>query len=436
MALDRNGNIYVTGYVIAPANGVDDIVTVKYDHNGNFQWEAFYNGPANMSDEPVGMAVDRNGNVYVTGWSEGGSSTVDFVTIKYDTFGNQKWAVRYNEPGSTGNYPGAIAVDGSGNVFVTGSSDSKEAINSSALVTIKYDTNGNPQWVKHYNGPANGQNGGTAISVDRGGNVYVAGFSSGTSSGLDFVTIKYATYGSQKWVRRYNGPANGDDAAQAIAIDSAGNVCATGYSFGADANRDFTTIKYDTNGRRQWVKRYYGPAEADNYPTAITVDPSANVYVTGSSHATASSWDYATVKYTADGLTQWVRGYNGPANSDEGATAIAVDGSANVYVTGGSKGGASSSDFATIKYDAGGRKVWVKRYTGPGNGWSAAQSLAVDRSGNVFVTGLSCQQGTWGCDFAIIRYDANPARSFSGGVPGEGAGEPGSTSSQSEWNLN
>jgi hypothetical protein len=432
MALDRDANVYVTGYVIVSANLVEDIVTVKYAPNGIFQWAAFYNGPANMGDEAVAMAVDRRGNVYVTGWSEGGSSTVDFVTIKYDTLGNQQWVTRYNDPRSANSYPAAIAVDSSGNVYVTGSSDSKETINSTTLVTIKYDTYGNTQWVRRYDGPAKG-NLGRAIGLDRGGNVFVAGASSGTSSGYDFLTMKYDTAGNQKWVRRYNGPGNADDAVTAMAVDSSGNVYVTGDSIGASSNRDFATIKYDTNGRRQWVKRYNGPSDLDDYPTAITVDTSANACVTGCSNGSASSWDYATIKYTAEGQAQWVRRYNGSGSLADASNAIAVDGSSNVYVTGGSRAGASDSDFATLKYDAVGRRRWVKGYNGPGNGWDAAQSIAVDSSGNVFVAGGSCMQGASGCDFAIIKYDANTIHSFPGGVNGGSESTPSQSGSHLDW---
>ncbi len=115
---------------------------------------------------------------------------------------------------------------------------------------------------------------------------------------------------------------------------------------------DYATIKYDTGGNQLWVARYNGPGNWDDAATAIAVDDSCNVYVTGESYSSSSSTsgDYATIKYDTNGNELWVRGYNGPGNEFEFAAAIAVDNSGNVYVTGVSAGSSTGGDYATIKY--------------------------------------------------------------------------------------
>jgi hypothetical protein len=140
--------------------------------------------------------------------------------------------------------------------------------------------------------------GALAIAVDGSGNVYVTGFATVDHPGYnrDFVTIKYDTNGVQKWVRRYNGPENWHDGAHAIAVDRAGNVYVTGSSAGVGTGLDYATIKYDTNGNRKWVKRYNGPGNKADYANAVAVDGAGNVYVTGSSW-NGSSLDYGTIKY-------------------------------------------------------------------------------------------------------------------------------------------
>src|SRR5438132_666734 len=85
---------------------------------------------------------------------------------------------------------------------------------------------------------------------------------------------------SQAWVARYNGPGNSYDEATAIAADGSGNVYVTGYSEGS-AGYDYATIKYDTAGQQQWIRRYVGPAHAGDYASAIAVDGSSNIYVAG-----------------------------------------------------------------------------------------------------------------------------------------------------------
>ena len=198
-------------------------------------------------------------------------------------------------------------------------------------------------WVRRYNGPGNGQDIATAMTVDASGNVYVTGASSGSGTDLDYATIKYNSAGQRQWVARYNGAANGTDVASAIALDAAGNVYVTG-----GAGDDCATIKYNSAGQQQWVRLY----NAHGVGKAIAVDVSGNVYVTGDSSG-PSATDYLTIKYNTAGQQQWFARYD---HSDDVAEAIAVDQLGNVYVTGGSFG--SGYDYATVKYNSGGQQQW------------------------------------------------------------------------------
>jgi hypothetical protein len=131
-------------------------------------------------------------------------------------------------------------------------------------------------WVRRYNGPGNGQDSATAMAVDSTGNVYVTGASSGSGTDLDYATIKYNSAGQQQWVARYNGPGNSTDVAFAIAVDGVGNVYVTGTSVGSDIFGDYATIKYNSAGQRQWVARYNGSnttgrAKNNGLPAMITV---------------------------------------------------------------------------------------------------------------------------------------------------------------------
>ncbi|MEO0125933.1 MAG: SBBP repeat-containing protein [candidate division WOR-3 bacterium] len=394
LAVDNSGNVYVTGY----ANGYGEVLdygTVKYNANGTQLWSAIYDG--GITDIAWAIAVDNSGNVYVTGESDG-----DILTIKYSTNGTQLWTARYDY--GSADLGRAIAVDNSGNVYVTGSSIGSGT--NFDFVTIKYNTNGSQLWVARYNGPANGRDYVEAIAVDNSGNVYVTGSSEGSGSNYDYATIKYNTNGSQLWVARYNGPANNEDrpfGTRCIAVDNSGNVYVTGSSYGSAANPDYATIKYNTNGSQLWVARYNGPGNAEDWARAVAVDNSGNVYVTGSSAGSGTSWDYATIKYDANGNQLWVARYNGPGNYYDNAFDLAVDGSGNVYVTGGSYASGTLDDYTTVKYSASGSQLWVARYNGPVNGGDRAYRIAVDNSGNVYVTGGS-QGSNYFLDFVTIKY--------------------------------
>jgi hypothetical protein len=202
--------------------------------------------------------------------------------------------------------------------------------------------------VQRYNGLGNREDYAYVIAVDGAGNVYVTGKSYGWGTNNDYATIKYNSAGVQQWVQTYNGPGNIWDGAFAIAVDGSGNVYVTGYSYGSGTDDDYATIKYDSAGVQQWVQTYNGPGNSWDEARAIAVDGSANVYVTGYSWGLVTSLDYATIKYNSAGVQQWVQRYNGLGNDDDYARAIVVDGSANVYVTGYSWG--TSQDYATIKY--------------------------------------------------------------------------------------
>ena len=95
--------------------------------------------------------------------------------------------------------------------------------------------------------------------------------------GILFLASSPLGYIEEKWVARYNGPANSIDNARAIAFDSLGNVYVAGVSHGSGTSNDYSTIAYDRSGNQIWVARYNGPANILDNDQTITVDSSGNV---------------------------------------------------------------------------------------------------------------------------------------------------------------
>jgi uncharacterized delta-60 repeat protein len=408
VAVDNLGNVYVAGN--SPGDtSANDITTIKYDSAGQQQWVQRYNGPGNSDDGTNGtnaIAVDDSGNVYVAGWSAGTENT-DYVVIKYNSNGDQQWAQRYNGTGNGYDAPYGIALDSSGNVYVTGTSTGDGT--GFDYTTIKYDNDGQQQWVKSYNGTGNGYDAAQALAVDASGNVYITGVSTAQNGLGDCVTIKYDTNGNQQWAKTYDGPANGNDYGNSVTFDSSGNVYVTGTSTGSETGQDYLTIKYDSSGQQLWASTYSSPENNWDEGRSIGLDGSGNVYVTGVleySEGKASTDDWGTIKYDSSGAEQWVRTYNGPASIADEAWSIAVDVDGNSYVVGYSHGLTSGSDLTSIKYDTDGMQQWLQAYDSPKHGTDSGFDITLDSQGNVYVAGAS-GSGT-AIDYAIIKYSQAP----------------------------
>ena len=106
----------------------------------------------------------------------------------------------------------------------------------------------------------------------------------------------------------------------------------------------------------EWVQRYDHGIGSD-YSEGIALDPLGNIYITGS--VVGDGWEWETIKYAPDGTQLWAKNWDGPiTNGDDAAKAIAVDNSGNVYVTGHSWQGLTMRDIVTIAYDTAGNVIW------------------------------------------------------------------------------
>lgn len=328
------------------------------------------------------------------------------------------WIALHNGAGRSYDYGNAVATDGAGNVYVTGSADDD-------YVTIKYGPDGVVKWTARYDGPGHGTDNPVAIAVNAVGEVYVTGSSYGgaTRSGgtdYDLATVKYSASGVEQWAERFNGSGNQGDAARSLALGPDGSIYVTGYSYEAVSAWDFITLKYDANGQLRWSVGYDNDFGADR-AAAVATDPQGNVYVVGESWGGQSGFDYVTLSYTSDGDRRWIDRYNGPQNGTETPTAITAAADGTCWVTGTSTG-IYNTDVATLRYDGSGARMWTARFNGTGNGPDIGQALTVDAAGNSYVAGMS--QGTrTGSDYLTLKYGPSGVQLWSATYDGAGGND-------------
>ena len=328
-----------------------------------------------------------------------------------------------------------LAVDAIGNVYVAGYSTATWGSPVSAYhggaeaFLAKLDSNGNLTWNTFIGG--NGDELGTALAIDVTGNAYVTGYSNATwgspvsafSGGIwSAFVAKLDSNGTPLWNTFVGGGP--DDRGQAVAVDVIGNVYLTGLSlatWGSPVRAfsggvfDAFAAKLDSSGALIW-NTFLGSGGTD-HGYAAAVDVGGNVYVAGFSTATwgspvrAYSGGHAAfaAKLNSSGTLTWNTFLGGGNDSGLG---VAVDASGNVYVTGSSqepwgspvRPHSSFQDAYAAKLDSGGELIWNTFFGS--SGAHVGNAVALDGSGNVYVAGVST--ATWG----------SPARPHSGGNDG------------------
>jgi DNA-binding beta-propeller fold protein YncE len=417
--------IYVSGSSVGATSGSDYATIAYNAATGSQVWVNRWSGAGSGADAVTAIALSPDGTkLYVTGSSVASTSGSDYATVAYNAAtGALLWAKRYNGPGNGYDEARAVAVSPDG-TKISVSGRSIGSTTDLDYATIAYNaTSGAVIWTKRYNGPGNRTDDASAVVVSADGTkVYVSGSSEASSSFIDYATIAYnATTGAVIWTKRYNGPGNFIDQVSAMRLSPDGiKVYVTGSSTGPhsiaeDGRSDYATIAYNaTTGALVWVKRYNGPANGDDMPGAIAVSgDGTKVYVTGGSPSTNATCvncdDYATLAYNAmTGAVVWTMRYNGPANNADSAASVAVSpNGTKVYVTGQSVGSTGTYNYATVAYNAAtGAFGWAKRYDGPGNGADDASGVVVSPdSSKIYVTGDSFGS-TSNSDYATFAYSA------------------------------
>ena len=282
----------------------------------------------------------------------------------------------------------AIVADGSGNSYVGGSVESREGASSFAVVKLGPD--GAARWTARYDGSRGGVGGqANAVAVDGAGNVYAAGYiGDGVmfNTNYDYLVVKFGPDGTQRWAQRYDGPGINSDFAEQVVVDAAGNAYVTGFSYGADFDFDWATLKFAADGTLLWERRLDVPGRSDDRAADMALLPGGSIIVSGVTQPGGEQFpdnDVETVAYDPQGTVVWQARWSDTAGSHEMVFDLDVDASGRIAITGTTQENPSPyvPPFpVTLRYDASGALLQTIRSDG-------GASVDVDAAGNVFVAG-------------------------------------------------
>jgi hypothetical protein len=434
VAVDSLGNVFVVGYADPPYSSYEDATIVKYDTDGNLQWVRYYNGPANRYDYAYAVTVDNLGNCYVAGRGyRSYYQSYDYMTLKYDTNGNLRWARFYNGPTSSSDYVdywGQPVQYDSGRVYVTGYSYGYTRYD---VATVCYDANSGAQlWVQRYNGPYNRYDYGRSLVIANG-MCYVAGYGEVSYSNYNIYTLAYnAVSGAPMWFRNYHGGYD-DDYGYDICADSSGRVFVGGYIETWSQGYNFATLAYNgATGSLLWARSYHGGYSSD-YGRGINCNNAGVVFMTGYGYSTYSSrYDLHVVAYNAaTGSQLWRRTYDGPRSySYEYAyNKPEIDPNGNVVVPFHGDGETNSyDDLLVVSYDSAGNELWFGRFNGAQGRYEYCYGAAVDAEGSVYAAGYGSPPTGY------YRYYDIMTMKFASAIPANVDMEPNSLNLESNGN--
>lgn len=329
VAVDNQGNIYFTGDTSGNLDGQNsaggtDIFLAKYDSSGTKQWTRVW-GTAS-DDHGSSVAVDVNKNIYVTGNTSGNldgqtnlSSSSIFIT-KFDSSGNKLWT-KLEGPAIVFS-PSQIVIDNNSNIYVAGKTysdlDGYTLQGNGDIFLMKFDASGNKQWTSVW-GKTSFSDYFYGMTMDSGGNIYVAGSSLGNFDGYanvggeDIFITKFDSSGNKQWTKFW-GTSTTDYPSGGVAVDSNGNIYVAGVTYGNldgntnTGNADIFLTKFDSAGNWQWT-RLLG-CNSYNHPDGIATDRNSNIFIAGHTmgnldgNINAGQDDVFLVKYDSNGVKQ------------------------------------------------------------------------------------------------------------------------------------
>lgn len=383
-------------FILMPGIGISQVTE---------EWVKRYNGPGNSFDIVSNMLTDSYGNVYVYGSSVGDGSLTDFAIVKYNSNGSESRVCRYNGTGNSTDQLNSAAMDLSGNSYVTGFTTDTSMNN--VFTTAKFDSSGNLIWIKFFYRQGYSSGTGQSIALDGMGNVAVTGYMRNETGFYDIAVIKYSQSGNELLSVFYSGNSAGNNIPVTLKTDNLNNIIITGTSKNSAGSQDILVLKYDNILNLIWTKYFNGTANLDDLASDLDIDSGNNIFVCGSVYNTSSLFDYFLAEISTDGNVLWTQNFDGEGNNMDYAYSVALD-NEYIFITGSSRNGTliGTEDIVTIKKSKSGGTIWTSVFNGNANGSDQGISILPDDAGGVFVGGASDRGGNQ-MTYALLKYDSS-----------------------------
>ena len=300
VAVDSQGNVYVTGRTFCTPSGVKAILIAKYSPTGTLEWQRYWGSTHSYGDEGRAITVDGSDNIYVVGIGNSGSTSMSGLILKYNTSGVLQWNRNF---GQSSTEPNGVDFDDNGNIYVGGKGQY-----SNWQFIAKFNSSGSIQWHRGFTSPKPPYRQGDNcldIAVDRNNSaVYICGHLTTQNYKYDMTLAKYNFSGTLQWQRSLGSTSAGGDFAKGIAVDSSGMVYVTGSSYQSQstnpvhpqygqgpASYDGFILKWSSGGYMA-ASNTFGGAGASDTGHRVVTDSQNNIYVSGQSSAGLNHWAY------------------------------------------------------------------------------------------------------------------------------------------------
>jgi hypothetical protein len=411
VAVDSARNVYIAGSVDTDGRG--SFAVVKLSPQGSVLWTGHYSGSrGGVGGSALAVATDSAGNVYAAGFTGDGvifNNNIDYLVVAFGADGTERWAQRYDGPASGFDQASEIAVDATGNAYVSGFSYGQNQNQANDWTTHKYSPSGTLLWERRLSGPGTNDDRVADMMLGPDGNLVLTGFTKNTGDGLtnDIETVTYDPAGNVVWQRRWTDTATSHETPVDLDIDAAGRIAVTGTT--AESASPYAvptpvTLRYDRAGNLLQVIRDGG--------ASVDADGTGNLLLAGfflqpPSISTVARYDQAGARVWSTPLT---------VNAEDALSALTVraDSAGAVTLAGTTRNVfVHNDDYLTIRYAPDGRELWRHRFNGPVGGDDRVAGLVIDAADDAVVTGTSWNdylsiEGT-ADDIVTLRFPAAAA---------------------------